>query len=157
MSETIRQHLLELLDGKSAHIGFEAAVNGFPANGLHTRLEKSPHTAWQLLEHIRLAQNDILSYCREAEYKEKKFPDGYWNLDSGTAGDWQSSVDQILSDRKTLRGMVADESVDLLAPLPNGPEHTLLREILVLADHNAYHLGQIMLLRRMIEAGGAEV
>ena len=157
MSKTIRQHLLELLDGRSAHIGLETALKAFPINAIHTRLDGSPHTAWELAEHIRLAQCDILSYCRDAKYEEKAFPDGYWNLEAGTANDWQASAEQISADLNTLREIVADESVDLLAPLPNGPEHTLLREILVLADHNAYHLGQIMLIRRMIEAGGREV
>ena len=157
MSKEIRQNLIELLDGKSAHIGLETALKAFPLNAIHTRVECSPHTAWELVEHIRLAQCDILSYCRDDHYEEKQFPDGYWNLETGAAAQWEKSVEQISSDLTTLREMVADESVDLLAPLPNGPEHTLLREILVLADHNAYHLGQIMLLRRMIEAGGRAV
>ncbi len=157
MSTSIRQHLLELLDGKLAHIALETAIKAFPINGIHTRVEQSPHTAWDLVEHIRIAQSDILKYCSEPGHVSPTFPDGYWNLAAGGSVDWENSADEIVKGMQMLREMVADENVDLLAPLTNGNGHTLLREILILADHNAYHLGQMMLLRRMIEADGREV
>ena len=114
MSETIRQHLAELLDGSSAHISLETALRAFPLNAIHTRVECSPHTAWELVEHIRIAQSDIVSYCRDAQYEEKPFPDGYWNLDAGTAAAWQTSTEQISADLSTLREIVADAAWHIL-------------------------------------------
>ncbi|MEP6945259.1 MAG: DinB family protein [Acidobacteriota bacterium] len=157
MNTQIRENLLELLDGKSAHIALETALKGFPINGIHTRIDRSPHTAWELVEHIRLAQSDIIEYCCGDGYAAPVFPEGYWNLEAGGTINWQNSCDEIISGLHKLRELVANESADLLAPLPNGAGHTLFREILVIADHNSYHLGQIMLIRRMIEADGREV
>jgi hypothetical protein len=149
----LRSHLLELLEGRSAHIGLEAALRGFPMNLINERPDGSPHTAWELLEHIRIAQTDILEFSRDGRHVSPDFPDGYWNRTAGGAVDWQTSTDRILSDLQAMRDLVADETIDLMAPIPHGGGQTIFREVLVLADHNSYHLGQIMLLRKMCEPG----
>ena len=153
----LRKHLLELLEGKSAHIAIEAALRGFPINLINERCENSPHTAWELLEHIRIAQDDILDFCLNDAYEHDspEFPDGYWNKAIGGTIDWQMSTDKILSDLQEMRDIVANESTDLFAVIPHGDGQTILREVLVLADHNSYHLGQLMLIRRTLEKGPA--
>src|SRR6478672_1076349 len=104
-----RAHLLELLEGKSAHIGTEPALDGFPLDKINTRIEKSPHTAWELLEHIRIAQWDILDFCTNPDYKEMKWPDDYWTKPDATTEDWRRSVEQVLRDLQSMRDLVADE------------------------------------------------
>lgn len=151
----LRKHLLELLEGKSAHIAIEAALRGFPINLINERCENSPHTAWELLEHIRIAQSDILEFSRNSVHVSPEFPDGYWSKAVGGTIDWQTSTNQILGDLEAMRDLVADEKTDLFAAIPRGDGQTLLREVLVLADHNSYHLGQLMLIRRTLERGSA--
>jgi hypothetical protein len=152
--DDLRKHLVELFDGRSAHIDLKSAVDGFPLGSMNKRIAGSPHTAWELLEHIRIAQWDILEFSRDPGHVSPEFPDGYWNKAGAAAEDWRRSVEQIISDSLAMRDMIMDTDTDLLAPLPHGAGQTLLRECLVLADHNAYHLGQLMLLRRMAEASG---
>ena len=146
----IRRHLAELLAGKSAHIDAESALADFPADKINERPADSPHTAWELLEHIRIAQSDILEFTRDADHVSPAFPDGYWTKKRGTKDDWEKSVEQILNDLQALRDLVADENNDLLAPIPHGDGQTIFREALIAADHTAYHLGQIMLLKKML-------
>lgn len=146
-----REHLLELLDSRSAHIDIKTALSGFPLEHINTRIDHSPHTPWELLDHIRLAQWDILEFSRNAKHVSPDFPDGYWPKDVATAEDWRRSTEQILADLQTIRDLVSDEKTDLFAPFPHGTGQTLLREVLLVADHNAYHLGQLMLLRRILE------
>ena len=111
----------------------------------------SPHTAWQLLEHIRIAQWDILEFSTNPDYKELKWPDDYWTNPEGTPEDWRSSAKQVLRDLESMRDLVADEKTDLYAKIPWGDGQTILREAMLIADHNAYHLGQIVLLGRIFE------
>jgi uncharacterized damage-inducible protein DinB len=147
----LREHLLELLAGKSAHIDTESAVKDFPLERINDAVGGSPHTAWQLLEHIRIAQRDILDFCRNADYKEMKWPDDYWPKDAGTPEKWKASVKQTLDDLQKMRDLVADDETDLFAKIPHGTGQTILREALLVADHNAYHLGQLVLFKRMLE------
>ncbi len=147
----LRAHLLELLDGGSAHIDLKSALKDFPPDKINTRVKNSPHTAWDLLEHLRIAQWDIVEFSREAEHESPEFPDGYWPQEKGSEDDWKRSVGQIHKDLKIMRDLVADEKNDLLAKIPHGSGQTLLREALLAADHNAYHLGQIMLLKKILE------
>lgn len=147
----LREHLLELLDGKSAHIDLESVIKDFPTDKINLRIEHSPHTAWELLEHIRIAQWDILDFSVNPKYKEMKWPDSYWPKKEGTKNEWKASVKQILKDLKTMRSLVKDKKADLYAPFPWGDGQTLLREALLIADHNAYHLGQLVLLKRVLE------
>ncbi len=150
-SEELRRHLLELLEGKSAHIDLETVLNEFPVAEINTRLENAPHTAWELLEHLRIAQHDIVEFSRDANHVSPKFPDGYWNKREAAAEDWKKSVKQIFDDLQTMRDLVSDEKTDLLAKIPYGDGQTVFREALLVADHNTYHLGQIALLMRILE------
>lgn len=147
----LRGHLIELLNGRSAHIDLAAAISGFPVEHINTRIENSPHTAWELLEHLRLAQWDILDFSVNPEYREMTFPDDYWPKEVGTEDTWKASIVQVLADLQAMRDLVSDPKTDLYAPIAHGDGQTLLREALLVADHNAYHLGQIMLLRRILE------
>src|SRR5216110_2293128 len=149
MNETkeLRRHVLELLEGKSAHVDLESTVGEFPIGEINTNVAHSPHTAWQLLEHIRIAQRDILEFCRDPKHVSPKWPDGYWPHDRGTADKWQASIAQILADLQQMRDIVADKGTDLYARLKHGDGQTILREALLTADHNAYHLGQLVLIK----------
>lgn len=147
----LREHILELLRGGSAHIDAASAIRGFPLDKINERPVGSPHSAWELLEHIRIAQWDILEFSRYAEHVSPRFPDGYWPTGKGSADDWRRSAKRIRSDLKAMSDLVADKNTDLLAKIPHGQGQTILREALLVADHNAYHLGQLMLLRKMFE------
>jgi uncharacterized damage-inducible protein DinB len=149
--KAIREHLLELLEGRSAHIYLDAVLEEFPVEQINVRLENAPHTAWELLEHLRIAQSDIVEFSRDAKHVSPAFPDGYWNKSEGSPEAWRRSAAQILADLQTMRELVADESVDLLAKIPHGDGQTVFREALLVADHNAYHLGQIAFLMRLLE------
>lgn len=144
--KALREHLLELLDGESAHISLESVLENFPIENINKRGD-GPHTAWQLLEHIRLAQWDILDFSVNPDYKEKIFPDDYWPKDEGTPESWKRSVKQTLDDLQAMRDLVADKNTDLFAKIQHGTGQTILREAMLVADHNAYHLGQIVMLR----------
>ena len=148
--QQLRDHVDELLEGKSAHIDLASALDDFPTDDMNTVVAASPHTAWQLLEHIRIAQWDILDFCQNADYKEMKWPDDYWPRDEGTPAKWRDGVEQVLSDIQKMRDLVADAKTDLFATIPHGDGQTILREALLIADHNAYHLGQIVLIERML-------
>lgn len=147
----IRAHLHELLEGKFAHIALEKVLAEFPVDKINVRLENAPHTGWELLEHIRIAQWDILEFSRDAKHLSPEFPDGYWNKTEGTTDDWKNSVKVVLAELQTIRDLVADEKNDLLAPISHGDGQTLFREALLVADHNSYHLGQLAFLMRILE------
>jgi hypothetical protein len=151
MDVEVREHILELLEGRFAHIDLETALSGFPISQINTRLPHSPHTAWELLEHIRLAQWDILEFSRDEKHVSPDFPNGYWNKAEASPGDWRKSVKQVLGDLEAMRELVRKKKIDLFAKIAHGDGQTILREALLVADHNAYHLGQLMLLRRMLE------
>jgi len=149
--KTLRSHLLELLDGRSAHIDLESALKDFPLDKINEKIENSPHSAWQLLEHIRIAQWDILEFSRDAKHRSPDWPDGYWPKKDGTKSDWKASVKQVLKDLKAMQALVKDKKDDLYEPFPWGEGQTLLREALLVAVHNSYHLGQLVLLKRILE------
>jgi hypothetical protein len=150
--KNLREHMLELLEGKSAHIDLETVLSEFPIEEINTRIENSPHTAWELVEHLRIAQWDIVEFSYNAEHVSPEFPEGYWNKnEKATAEDWKNSCAQILRDLQKMRDIVSDEKTDLLAPIPHGQGQTVFREALLVADHNAYHLGQIAFLMRILE------
>lgn len=149
--QKLRAHLLELLAGRGAHIELEKALKEFPLAEMNTRLENSPHTGWELLEHLRIAQADIVGFSRDINHVSPEFPAGYWNKKEGTEADWGKSVKQILDDLQAMRNLVADEKTDLFVELVNGNGQTVLREALLVADHNAYHLGELVLLMRILE------
>jgi len=151
---SLRKHLSNLLQMKGAHLNLEAAVSGFPVELRGVKPAGAPHSAWELLEHMRFAQEDILDFSRNPKYKEKKFPDDYWPATSAppSAEAWDESVRKFQEDLKAMQDLLADTKHDLLARIPHGAGQTLLREALLVADHNAYHLGQLVFLRKMLEA-----
>jgi hypothetical protein len=150
----LRQQLVELLGGDSAHLDFEKAIAGLPAKVRGARPAHSPHTPWRLLEHMRIAQWDILEFSRNPSHASPKWPDGYWPKDDGPPDDaaWDRSAAQFRSDLKAMQHLVTDPATDLFAPLAHGKGQTILREALLVADHNAYHLGQFVELRRALGA-----
>jgi hypothetical protein len=151
MEKDLRKHILELLAGKSAHIDLETVLRDFPVKARNRRFENMPHTAWELLEHIRIAQWDILEFSRNEKHISPEFPKGYWNREKATIEDWEKSVQQILNDLQAMRDLVSGPETNLFAKIPHGSGQTVLREALVLADHNSYHLGQIVLIWRTFE------
>lgn len=149
----LRDHLVTLLDSDNAHLKFDAVVAGFPRAHYGTRPEGSPHSGWELLEHLRITQWDILEFTRDAKHVSPEWPAGYWPASPEPLDEqaWDESVAAFRRDLQSMIAIARDESVDLYKPIPHGDGQTVLREILLTADHNAYHLGQLMLVRRMVE------
>lgn len=150
---SLRTHLIDLLTKAEAHVDAASELKGFPAKLRGRKPEGAPHTPWQLLEHMRIAQWDILRFSVDGSHVSPNFPEGYWPETDSPASDkaWEKSVQQLLGDLDAMCELVRDPKRDLFARIPHGTGQTLLREALLLADHNAYHLGQIVLLRRMLE------
>ncbi|HJS74066.1 MAG TPA: DinB family protein [Vicinamibacteria bacterium] len=150
----LRDHLLRLLDGREAHASLEDVLRDVPPRIRGKKPDGAPHTPWQLLEHMRLAQWDILEFSRSAAHVSPRFPEGYWpeTAEPPEDGAWEKSVASFRSDLEEMKALVGRESADLHAPIPHGSGQTLLREALLVADHSAYHLGQIVLLRKMMAA-----
>ena len=147
---TLRAQLVQLLDFTEAHVGFDRAVKGIPLPLRGKLPQGAEHSLWQLLEHLRIAQADILEFCRTASYQEKKWPDDYWPIALGprNAREWHKAITGYRRDRKALQRLAANPKIDLTAKTPHGTGQTYLREILLVADHNAYHIGQLVTLRR---------
>jgi hypothetical protein len=152
--QALRQHLLDLLKGGNAHLRFEEAVKGFPERLRGQKPRGQPHTAWRLLEHMRIAQWDIVEFSRSSKHVSPEFPDGYWPASDAppSAAAWDKSVKQFRADLKIMQDLVADPKTDLYALLPWGDGQTILREALLVADHNAYHLGELLMIRRLLGA-----
>jgi hypothetical protein len=153
-SSALRDQLVELLGSSHAHADFEAAVRDLPPELRGKKVRGAEHTAWQLLEHLRLAQWDILEFSRNPKHVSPKWPEGYWPATPAPPDEtaWDKSVRRFKADRKAMQKLVADPANDLFAPFPHGEGQTLLREALLVADHNAYHIGQLVLLRRLLGA-----
>ena len=152
--KALREHLVKLLNGGDAHADFEHAIADFPAELRGKTPKGAEHSPWELLEHLRMAQEDILDFSTNPGYKEKEWPKEYWPA-TGEPPDpkaWDRSIHGFCEDLKALRGLVEDEKTDLFAKIAHGNGQTILREILVVADHNSYHLGQLVLLRRLLGA-----
>lgn len=150
----LRKQLEKLLSGGESHSGFDEAVNDFPAASRGVRICDAPHSAWELVEHLRIAQNDILEFCRNPRHESPDWPRGYWPKSPSppeTSG-WENSVKRFQKELREFIGLISDPANDLFQPIPHAPEkQTLLREALVLADHNSYHVGQIFTLRKMVQ------
>ena len=152
--KALRDHLLYLLTDGGAHLTFDAAVKDLAA-ALHGKRPKgAEHSPWELVEHMRIAQWDILEFTRTPKHKSPEFPKGYWPQAPAPPNEkaWQKSVNAFRADLKAMTELVANESTDLFAKIPHGDGQTVLREALLLADHNAYHLGQLVLVRRLLGA-----
>jgi hypothetical protein len=153
-SEKSLRHWLDwVLDGGGAHASFDDAAGGLPPKLCGVKPAGLPHTAWQLLEHMRLAQWDILDFSRNPKYKPMPWPEGYWpKTEAPKAGAWEKSVHQFRADLSAMRKLVKNPKTDLHAPIPWGDGQTILREALLVADHNSYHVGQLILVRRALGA-----
>ena len=150
----LREHLIYLLGGNGAHVSFDQAVADLPQKLQGKRTPGVPHTLWQLVEHLRIAQWDIVEFSRNPRHVSPEFPKGYWPASDSpaSAAAWKRSVAGFRSDLAGMKKLVKDPASDLFAPLPHGDGQTLLREVLLAADHNAYHIGEIVILRRSLGA-----
>ncbi len=150
--QAVRDHVLKLLKGRQGHVDFETVLADLPQEFQGKKPKGAPHTPWQLLEHMRIAQWDILEFSRDPKHESPKFPEGYWPESEAPPDDnaWQKSVTSFGADLQAMADLVTDPSTDLYARIPHGSGQTVLREALLVADHNAYHLGQLVLLRRLL-------
>ena len=149
---SLRIHLRKLLDWEDAHAGFDAAVNSLPPAARGTVPKGLPHSPWQLLEHLRRCQKDILDFCVRPDYVEPKSMDEYWPATAAPPSEkaWDESVAAFGRDRAALRALAEDPAIDLFAKVPQGTGQTYLRELLLVADHDAYHVGQLVQVRRLL-------
>jgi hypothetical protein len=151
---TLREHLVYLLKGGGAHLTFDSAIADLPVELRGVKPPHVPHTPWRLLEHMRIAQWDILEFSRNRHHVSPKFPEGYWPTGDAPLSDkaWEQSAAAFRADLQALQDLVANPGTDLFAPIPQGEGQTILREALLVADHNAYHLGQLVVVRRALGA-----
>jgi hypothetical protein len=150
--QALRDHLLSLLKGGGAHATFEDTLGGWPLQFAGVKVAKFPHTAWMLLEHLRIAQLDILEFSRNSKHVSPKWPEGYWPESPAPPNEyaWKASMESCKRDLQAMQRLVGDQNINLFAKIPWGEGQTVLREALILADHNAYHLGQLMMLRKSL-------
>jgi DinB superfamily len=150
----LRGQLVSLLSKEQAHVGFDGAFADFPVHLRGMKIAGSPHTPWQLLEHIRIAQWDILEFSRNSRHVSPPFPHGYWppTETPPDAASWDRSLSAFRVDLRAMIALVKNPRIDLFARIPHGEGQTILREAMLVADHNAYHLGQIVMLRRLADS-----
>lgn len=150
----LRQQLLQLLNGRNAHMTFDDAVVDFPMDMINSRPPNVPYTFWHLVEHLRIAQWDILDFINNPDYVAPDWPAGYWPEPNSLASpeEWDNSLSQFRIDQGALAEMVQNQDIDLLAELDHAPGYSLMREIIVVADHNAYHVGELAILRQVMAA-----
>jgi len=150
--QPLRDHLLYLLKGGGAHTSFDDAIGDWPVQLASAKVANFPHSAWMLLEHLRLAQWDILEFSRNRKHVSPAWPEGYWPDSDAPPSEqeWKASVASFKNDLRDMQRLVADRKVDLYAKIPWGDGQTILREALLVADHNAYHIGQVVMLRKAI-------
>lgn len=148
--DPLREQVRKVLEWEDAHVDFDGAVEGIGPDRRGSAPAGIPFSPWQLLEHMRITQHDILDFCRNPAYRERAWPKEYWPSSPAppTAAAWDESVEQYHRDRDDLKRLATDPSVDLFARIPHGTGQTYLREILLVADHNSYHVGQLVLVRR---------
>jgi hypothetical protein len=154
--KSLREHVVNLLKSDGAHANFESAVKDLQADLRGKRPKGGVHSPWEVLEHLRIAQWDILEFTRNPKHVSPEFPSGYWPSAQAPPDQkaWDKSIGAFRSDLNAMCEMIVNESTDLFAPIPHGEGKTILREALVLADHNAYHLGELVLVRRLLGAWG---
>ena len=154
MNDPVREQIINLLKGGQAHLTLDDTLKGFPEKLRGVKPPGAPHSAWQLLEHLRIAQWDILEFSRDAKHLSPKWPEGYWptNDKPPTDAQWKKCVSAIKKDLQTMQRLVEDPRTDLYSKIPHGTGQNILREALLIADHNAYHLGQLLLVRRLLGA-----
>ena len=150
----VREHVVKLLTGGHAHVTLEAAIKGLPVALRGKRPKGAEHSPWEILEHMRIAQWDILEFSIDAKHVSPKWPDGYWPKSKTPPNDkaWAKTVRALAADLKAMQTLVEAESTDLYVPIPHGDGQTIMREALLIADHNAYHIGELVLVRRLLGA-----
>jgi len=154
MNDPVREQIINLLKGGQAHLTLDDTLKGFPEKLRGVKPPGAPHSAWQLLEHLRIAQWDILEFSRDAKHVSPKWPEGYWPTSDKppTDAQWKKSISAIKKDLQAMQRLVEDPRTDLYSKIPHGTGQNILREALLIADHNAYHLGQLVLVRRLLGA-----
>jgi hypothetical protein len=153
MNDPVREQVIKLMQGGQAHLTFEQAIEDFPPRLRGVRPKGAPHTAWQLVEHLRIALWDILEFSRNAKHVSPSWPEGYWPKTEKPPSDtaWKKSIASIKKDLSEMVKLVENPKTDLYAKIPHGTGQNILREAMLIADHNAYHIGQLVLLRRLLE------
>jgi hypothetical protein len=151
--KVLREELLALIRGGNAHMAFEDAVSGFPVKDINMKVPNSSYTVWHLLEHMRICQWDILEFVRNPGHVSPDFPVGYWPppAEAATPGRWRKSIKEFLADLASVADIVNDPKTDFFGPIPHAKGYTVLREILLVADHNAFHVGELVALRRALD------
>ena len=154
--QSLREHVLYLLRGGGAHANFDSATKGLPTELRGKRPKGAEHSPWEILEHMRIAQSDILDFSRDAKHVSPEWPAGYWPKTPAPPSNaaWTRSISEFNTDLEAMCGLVEAKSTDLFARIPHGSGQTILLEALLVADHNAYHLGELVLVRRLLGAWG---
>jgi hypothetical protein len=154
MSDPLRDQVISLLEGGNAHVTFDDAVKDLPPKFRGIKPEGAAHTAWELVEHMRIAQSDILEFSRDSKHLSPDWPEGYWPKTARPPSDaaWKKSIASIKKDREAMIKLVRNPKTDLYEEIPHGTGQNILREALLIADHNAYHLGELVFLQRLIGA-----
>ena len=155
--QLLREQLAKLLMQSHAHMSFEEAVADYPMSRINDHFPNGDYGAWDLLEHLRLSQWDILDFIRNPQYQEREWPRDYWPTSDqqATPDDWQRSIQGFQADQQALLAIIQDPQTDLWAPIPQGTGQTIAREIMVVADHNAYHIGEFAIMRQVMNTWGA--
>jgi len=154
MNETVfRDQIAKLLEGGNAHVTFKDAVADLPLEWINSRVPEIPYSPWELIEHMRIAQYDILDFIRNVNYVELRWPDDYWPPKGEEASEevWIRTIKDFQEDLEAVKEIVRDPQTDFTGPLVHAPKYTILREILLVADHNSYHIGQIISLKRALK------
>lgn len=148
----IRKQLIALLKGGNAHMDFDDAVSGFPKEGINTRVPHGSYTVWHLLEHMRIVQWDILEFVRNPNHVSPPFPEGYWPMADEEASPvlWEKTIRGIRSDLSDMEKIVEDPGTDFFSPIPHAKDYTIFREVILVADHNAFHIGELVAVRRVL-------
>jgi uncharacterized damage-inducible protein DinB len=148
----LRRQLADALGWHHAHVDFDRAARELPAGARGRRPNGLPHSPWEILEHLRLAQHDILDFCRNPDYTEMKWPDEYWPQAAAPPDSvaWDASVAAFKRDLREMQALATDERIDLFSKIPHGSGQTYLREVILVIDHNAYHVGELVAIRRML-------
>ena len=156
-NDPLREQLAQLLEHGNAHMSFEEAVAEYPMSHINIVFPNGNYGTWHLLEHLRLSQWDILDFIRNPHYRELAWPADYWPSpdQQATPDDWQRTIHDFLADQQALRAIILDPHTDLWAPIPQGTGQTVAREIMVVADHNAYHIGELAIMRQVMGTWGA--
>jgi hypothetical protein len=151
--KVLREQLLALLRGGNAHLGFDDAIANFPPEHINSKPPNVSYTPWHLLEHIRIAQRDILEFVRNPKHVSPQWPEGYWPVPDEQADEarWQQTIDEFKADLQAVEELVKDPQTDFFGPIPHAPDYTVFREVLLVADHNAYHIGEFAILRQVME------